>query len=72
MEHRFITANDNFINAIVFCKTRLIDCSIEEVMKELLANFESNGTFEKPQVPSELAKWIESNEISSAKLRNDC
>lgn len=76
MEHRFITPRDNFVNAIAVCKTRLLNCKVEEVMNELLSTGEinsvENGTKLKPPMPPELAKWIESNEISSAILRNLC
>ncbi|KAF2884092.1 hypothetical protein ILUMI_22060 [Ignelater luminosus] len=76
MEHRFITPRDNFVNAIAVCKTRLLNCNVDEVMNELLSVTEisgmENGTKLKPPMPPEVAKWIESNEISSAILRNLC
>lgn len=75
MEHRFISPIDNFVNAIVMCRTRLTNCNAEEVIDDLLVNYvgndvEKNGNKgEKPEMPPELVKWIESNDISSANLR---
>lgn len=41
-------------------------------MRELISkNGKSAEEFLKPGLPLELAKWIESNEISSANLRNN-
>nr|CAH7742090.1 unnamed protein product [Callosobruchus chinensis] len=73
MEHKFITPRDKFVNAIVLCRVRVVNCNAEDVMAELLLN-SSGGDIEavkkqKPEAPMELAKWIESNEISSAFLR---
>ncbi|XP_071452463.1 protein THEM6 [Hetaerina americana] len=36
------------------------------------ANVMEAGVIQRPPVPLEIAKWIESNEISSANLRNGC
>lgn len=38
-------------------------------MKEILG---PEGGIQKPEIPLEVAKWIECNEISSANLRNGC
>lgn len=73
MEHRFITPRDNFICAIAICRQRVIDCNAEDVMSSLLVS----GTVEdaetaklKPELPKEVALWIESNEISSLNIRS--
>ncbi|XP_023024076.1 protein THEM6 [Leptinotarsa decemlineata] len=75
MEHRFVTPGDNFINAIVMCKARLTKCNAEEIMKDLLVkNPDCDVEIakrQKPELPLELGKWIESNEISSTKLRSN-
>lgn len=71
MEHRFINPQDNFVNAIAIGKTRLINCSVEEVMSELLEAAGENNSKCKPQMPLEVAKWVESNEISSQVLRSE-
>lgn len=75
MEHRFVTPSDHFINAIVLCKTRLTNCSVEKIMSDMLGQYENedveNQRHEKPQMPLELAKWIECNDISSELLRRD-
>ncbi|KAJ8931733.1 hypothetical protein NQ314_015320 [Rhamnusium bicolor] len=74
MEHRFITPTDNFINAIVLCKTRLTNCNADQIITDLLVNSSScdieSAKTQKPEKTLELAKWIESNEISSSFLRN--
>ncbi|XP_067002146.1 protein THEM6 isoform X1 [Anabrus simplex] len=69
MEHRFITPKDDFVRAIVLCQQRVIQCNAEDVMAELLG---VEAGVHKPTLPLEVAKWIESNEISSANLRNGC
>lgn len=73
MEHRFVTKNSDFVNAIVMSRQRLINCSAEEVIGGLLykENTAANETnISKPELPPEYVRWIESNEISSANLRN--
>lgn len=75
LEHRFITPKDNFINAIAISRIRMINCNAEDVMQELLEKCklqdnESARKIEKPEIPIEVARWLESNEISSSKLRN--
>ncbi|XP_017775872.1 PREDICTED: protein THEM6-like [Nicrophorus vespilloides] len=74
MEHRFTTPRDNFVNAIVWSRTRLMDCSADEVMASLLSPGDAeNGTTKlKPEMPTDVATWMESNAISSAKLRGNC
>lgn len=78
MEHRFITPKDDFVRAIALCRQRLINVSAEDVMRELMAGaggVESKGTtvdLDKPECPLEVLRWNESNEISSANLRNGC
>ncbi|XP_059486428.1 protein THEM6-like [Neocloeon triangulifer] len=82
MEHQFVTPRDNFINAIVVCRQRIIDANAEEVMKDLLskprgskpsADITVESPIERPEVPMHIQKWIEFNDLSSASLRkNDC
>ena len=69
MEHRFITPKDDFVRAIAICQQRVITCNAEDIMKELLG---IEAGIQKPEIPLEVAKWIECNEISSANLRNGC
>lgn len=74
MEHRFVTPRDGFVNAVVLSKTRLINCDTEEVMQELIAtgaDCEKGLNLNKPEMPLELEKWIESNTISSVKIRKE-
>ncbi|XP_057334821.1 protein THEM6 [Microplitis mediator] len=78
MEHKFITPHDDFVRAIAVCRQRLLDCSAETVMSTLLERgVKQNGSVEvgvtqthvRPEMPPDLAKWLESNDISSAILR---
>ncbi|XP_063986675.1 protein THEM6 [Diachasmimorpha longicaudata] len=79
MEHKFITPRDDFVRAIAICRQRLLDCNAETVMAALLERgVKNNGTNDvgvtqvthvRPQIPPEVARWLESNEISSATLR---
>lgn len=71
MEHRFISKNTEFVNAIVMSRQRLINCSAEEIINGLL--FKQNPSVEvsimKPELPPEYVRWVECNDISSATLR---
>lgn len=74
MEHRFINPSDDFINAIVMCKSRVVNCNIDDLLAEMMAECSNNHSEDvkayKPEKSLELEKWIESNEISSAALRS--
>jgi len=76
MEHRFITPKDEFVRAIALCRQRLIGVSAEDVMQELLhagkVTVDPERGLQKPECPLEVLRWNESNEISSANLRNGC
>ncbi|KAJ8974571.1 hypothetical protein NQ317_018084, partial [Molorchus minor] len=74
MEHRFITYSDHFINTIVLCKVKVLNCNADQIITDLIVN-SSNCDIEaakgqRSEMTPELEKWIESNEISSAFLRN--
>lgn len=75
MEHRFITPKDEFVRAIALCRQRLINVNAEDVLRELMAGDKGSGIeggYTKPECPLEVQRWNESNEISSANLRNGC
>uniref|UniRef100_A0A1I8MM50 Protein THEM6 n=1 Tax=Musca domestica TaxID=7370 RepID=A0A1I8MM50_MUSDO len=105
MEHRFIRPSDQFIHCIAICRQRIVDCSAEDVMNELLSpktaqlqasrntlsstvtldhaiastnvdqDMAENGqvhTKIKPDMPPEIQKWIEYNDLSSKNLRPTC
>ncbi|KAK9509776.1 hypothetical protein O3M35_007014 [Rhynocoris fuscipes] len=77
MEHRFISPGDNFVLAIGLCKQRLLNVDGEEIMRDLLSAEKSpsgpeSAGYTKPEIPLDLMRWMESNEISSANLRNGC
>ncbi|XP_077278347.1 protein THEM6 [Temnothorax americanus] len=81
MEHRFITPSDGFIRAIAICRQRLLNCSADTVIGALLnRRVKQNGNVEagvtqvspvRPEMPPEVSRWMESNEISSAMLRQE-
>lgn len=73
MEHRFITKSNGFVNAIVMSRQRLMDCSAEEIIGELLfkQNKNSEIPLTKPDLPLEYVRWVECNDISSANLRSN-
>jgi hypothetical protein len=78
MEHRFITPKDDFVRAIAVCKQRVLGVNVDEIMQELLSTWpnEKVGTpergYAKPDIPLEVLRWDEANQISSANLRNGC
>ncbi|EZA50583.1 protein THEM6 [Ooceraea biroi] len=81
MEHRFISINDGFIRAIAICRQRLLNCTADSVITALLnRGVKQSGSIEagviqvptvRPQMPPEVRRWVESNEISSAILRQE-
>lgn len=74
MEHRFMSPGDDFVLAIAIGKQRLLKVESEDLMREIMSGEKcpESGGQAKPELPLDLAKWIESNEISSANLRNGC
>lgn len=67
-EHQFITPSDDFVCAIAVGRMQILDCNAEEVMKELMAR---DPTRERPEIPLEIVKWLEYNDLSSAKLKSE-
>ena len=61
-EQKFVSLHDNFIRAIALCKNTAVNCDVITAMKE---KFDLN----QPECPEDLAKFIESNDISSNKLK---
>ena len=73
MEHRFITPKDDFVRAIAVCKQRVLGVDVEDVMGELMSwGSGEKGVSSKPELPLEVLRWDEANQISSANLRNGC
>ncbi|KAL9878584.1 protein THEM6 [Glossina fuscipes] len=82
MEHRFLRPKDQFIHCIAICRQRIIGCSVDAVLLELLTRKSLNDTISvengevvesklKPEPTEELQKWIQYNEISSRNLRQN-
>ncbi|CAG9569903.1 unnamed protein product [Danaus chrysippus] len=69
MEHEFIGPS-GFVHAVALCRQRIIDTSVAAIA-ELLLQLHCSGSCKSPpeKMPSELELWVQSNEVSSAKLR---
>ncbi|XP_061728602.1 protein THEM6-like [Cydia pomonella] len=63
IEQKFITLSDGFVRAIVLSRQNLIDVNAETLFKGI------PGAEQKPRCPEEITHWLQSIEISSAKLR---
>ncbi|XP_063379555.1 protein THEM6-like [Cydia fagiglandana] len=63
IEQKFITLSDGFVRAIVLSRQNLIDVNAETLFKGI------PGAEQKPTCPEEITHWLQSIEISSAKLR---
>jgi hypothetical protein len=61
-EQKFVSLHDNFIRAIALCKNTAVNCNVIGAMKERF-------DLAQPDCPEDLAKFIESNDISSNKLK---
>lgn len=71
-EYRFVTRADGFVRAIVYNRQRVVDCSVDELMRVLIGGPKTaDGTcsYQKPECPIEIHHWIQSNLMSSANLR---
>lgn len=64
LEQQFITLNDNFVRAIALSKQNIVGVNVCDLLKSLLGD-----EYKDPEKPAELDHWLESIEISSAKLR---
>ena len=64
-EQTFISKPDNFVRAIALCKNTALNCpDVVEFMRKMY-------NVSQPECPPDLAKFIEANEISSNKLREE-
>lgn len=77
-EHRFVSAADGFVRAIVLNRQRVVGCGAEELMRALLQQGADDGSsrksadgaaYSRPECPLEIHHWIQSNLISSASLK---
>ncbi|CAH2987175.1 unnamed protein product [Chilo suppressalis] len=69
MEHEFIGPG-GFVHAVAVCRQRVIDTSAAAIA-ELLLQLHCAGACSPPPVkmPPELELWVQSNDLSSARLR---
>ncbi|XP_059058435.1 protein THEM6-like [Achroia grisella] len=69
MEHEFIGPG-GFVHAVAVCRQRVIDTSAAAIA-DLLLQLHCAGACHAPigKMPPELELWVQSNELSSAKLR---
>ena len=65
-EQRYQRHKDGFVCAIAVLKGALIGTSPAEVVRDV-----RGGDISSPEFPEEVKSWIESNNISSQKLRKD-
>ncbi|KAH8387006.1 hypothetical protein KR093_004031 [Drosophila rubida] len=65
LEQQFITLADGFVRAIAMSKQCMTNCNVNEVF----ATYPEAA--QKPPMSEELKLWLESNEITSQKLRKD-
>ena len=64
-EQTFISKPDNFVRAIALCKNTVVNCpDVVEFMREMY-------NVSQPECPPDLAKYLEANDISSKKLRQE-
>lgn len=61
-EQKFVSLHDNFIRAIALCKNTAVNCDVIGAMRDRF-------DMAQPVCPEDLAKFIESNDISSNKLK---
>jgi len=64
-EQRFISLHDGFVRAIALCKNTCIGGTVKEMFSSLQLPVTPSP------VPEEIRLWIQSQEISSTKLRQD-
>ena len=67
VEQKFVQTRDQFICAIVYVKQNFIGITPDEILKHTRGR-----EIERPQLPEEVKKWIQCNEISSANLKKSC
>ncbi|CAB4059966.1 unnamed protein product [Lepeophtheirus salmonis] len=62
-EQMIVTVPDQFVRAVAFCKNTAVNFNVAEYMKN------HHGMVAPSKIPEDLARWMESNELSSNKLR---
>lgn len=67
LEHKFIGAN-GIIHAIMLCQQKMVNCSGEIVMDEMLRK--GTTMLEKPDMPMEVSKFLELQDISRKTLNS--
>ena len=64
-EQTFISKPDNFVRAIALCKNTVVNCpDVVEFMRKMY-------NVSQPECPPDLSKFLEANEISSNKLKQE-
>lgn len=63
IEQKFITLNDGFVRAVILSRQNLVNVDASALLKNI------PGADTKPECPEEITHWLQSIEISSAKLR---
>ncbi|XP_025419151.1 protein THEM6-like [Sipha flava] len=69
-EYRFVTKADGFVRAIVYNRQRVVGCSADELVRSVAGTKTvDGGAVQRPECPTEIHHWIQSNLVSSANLR---
>ncbi|CAH0728770.1 unnamed protein product, partial [Brenthis ino] len=63
IEQKFITLNDGFVRAVILSRQNLINADASALLSNI------PGAETKPECPEEITHWLQSIEISSARLR---
>jgi acyl-CoA thioesterase FadM len=62
-EQKIVTLRDGIVRSIAYTKLAMVKCDVDAIIKELFPNVK------KPEIPEDLKKWIEFNELSSEKMK---
>jgi len=62
-DQRIITLADGIVRSVTYTKLAMVKLDLESLIKELFPNVK------KPEMPEDLKKWIEFNELSSEKMK---
>jgi len=63
-EQRFVSLHDGFVRAVALCRNTVVGGSVSEMMASLGINV-------PPPCPQDVTIWLSSQEVSSAKLREE-
>jgi hypothetical protein len=65
LDQRVITLSDRIVRTVGFTKLAMVKVNFEELVQKLFP-----GT-KKPEMTEDLKKWIESNDLSSERMKKE-